>query len=260
MADDQVNGTFIGLEPAVPMAQLDDEMNEAHSVEPPALREQDDEMNTETLRNAAPLPDSDSDSENLNPPNPEPSLAIVSRPRLRNYNAEALVLVQRFGLHTLLFLQLVWTFLSRAASTTQTLSVGVVRSLQTQLYVFFQNIPYPYRAQTTTLAGPGVPPVEWYYNADTKVFLCSNLYNTTHEYHTHHLEWLSGEIRYNDLVLYDVSEYLQQVRWAGTARPNPSVLLAAWSIHSGIVLNLRDGLVLQTINEDGSESSLQLRA
>jgi hypothetical protein len=248
MADDQVNRTFIGLQPVAPMAQQDHEMNEAHCVE------QDDQVNTETLRNASPLPDSDSDSET-----PQPSVAIVSRPRVRNYNAEVLVVVQRVGIHALLFLQLAWTLLSRAASTTQTLSLGVVRSFQTQLYVFFQNIPYPYRAQTTTLAGPGVPPIEWYYNADTKVFLSSTIYNTTHEYHTHHLEWLSGEIRYNDLVLYDVSEYLQQVRWAGTARPNPSVLLAAWSIHSGIVLNLRDGLILKTINEDGSESSLQLR-
>jgi hypothetical protein len=216
--------------------------------------------NTEPLRNAPPLPESEIEEEVPLPPPIELQRMNIQPPApAPRYDAIALLYAQRFGIHALLFLQVVWTFLSRAASNTQTVSLGVVRSLQTQLYVFFQTIPYPYRAQTTTLAGPGVPPIEWYYNADTKVFLSSNLYNTTNEYHTHHLEWLSGELCYNDLVLYDISDYLQQVRWAGTSRPSPSVLLAAWSIHSGIVLNLRDGLVLKTINEDGSESSLELR-
>jgi hypothetical protein len=225
-----------------------------------AVNSDEDQVNTEPLRNAAPLPDSRIEEEEEVPLPPPMELQRMNiHPPAPRYEAIALLYAQRFGIHALLFLQLVWTFLSRAASNTQMVSRGVVRSLQTQLYVFFQTIPYPYRAQTTTLAGPGVPPIEWYYNADTKVFLSSNLYNTTNEYHTHHLEWLSGEICYNDLVLYDVSDYLQQVRWAGTSRPSPSVLLAAWSIHSGIVLNLRDGLVLKTINEDGSESSLELR-
>ncbi len=210
------------------------------------------QVNTEPLRNAPALPEEEVEEE-------QPVVAIVPHVPARDYQSEALFYVQRFGLQSLLFLQLLWTLLTRAASTTQTVSLGVVRSLQTQLYVFFQDKPYPYRAQVTTLAGPGIPPIEWYYNADTKVFVSSNLYNTTNEYHTHHFEWLMGEIRYNDLVLYDISEFLQQARWAGTSRPSPSLILAAWSIHSGIVLNLRDGLVLKTINEDGSESALQLR-
>ncbi len=179
--------------------------------------------------------------------------------RVASHQEIAWFYAQRFGLQSLLFLQFVWTLLSQAASTTQTVSMNVVRSLQTQLYVFFQGSPFPYRAQTTTLAGPGIAPIEWYYNADTKVFLSSTVYNSTNEYQAHHLQWLTGEVKYNDLVLYDVSEFLQQVKWAGTERPTPVLVLAAWSIHSGIVLNLRDGLVLKTINEDGTESSLPLR-
>ena len=214
----------------------------------------DDQVNTEPLRTASPLPDSEEDlSPVAQPPIVPP--AVVQVPPYQM----ALFYAQRFGLQSLLFLQVLWTLLSRAASTTHTIGLGVTRSLQTQLYVFFQASLYPYRAQDITLAGPGIAPVEWYYNADEKVFLSSAVYNSTNEYHTHHLQWLAGEVKYNDLVLYDVSDFLQQVRWAGATRPSAALVLAAWSLHSGIVLNLREGLVLKTINEDGAESSLPLR-
>jgi hypothetical protein len=128
------------------------------------------------------------------------------------------------------------------------------------MYVFFQNSNYPYRSQEITLAGPGIAPIDWYYNADKMLFVSYPVYNTSSLYETHHLEWLSGQVRYNDLVLYDITEFLQQVRWAGSARPSPARVLAAWSLHSGIVLNATEGLTLQVISEDGSESSLRLHA
>lgn len=175
------------------------------------------------------------------------------------YDLIAVQYFQRFSLQTLLFLSMVWSLLSHAASVTQTVGVGVARSLQTQLYVFFQGSTYPYRVQDYTIAGPGIAPVEWYYNADSKVFISANLYNTSNEIQSHHFEWLSGEIQFNGLSLYDVTEFLQQVRWAGASRPSSALVLAAWSLHSGIVLNLRDGLVLKVIQGDGSESTLTVR-
>lgn len=174
-------------------------------------------------------------------------------------NIAFLFYVQRFGLHALLWLQFIWNLLSYAASTTQTVSRSVLRGLQSQLYVFFKDSNYPYRFQDTTLIGPGIAPVDWYYDGDKKLFLPSNLYNTTTEYTTHHLEWLTGQIKYNDLVLYDISDYLQEVKWAGSSKPSAARVLAAWSIHSGIVLNALDSVVLQVINEDGTESSLPIR-
>jgi hypothetical protein len=214
------------------------------------------QVNTEPLRIANPLPDEEEESVEESPSVESPLPPIVHEPSSQEV---FLLYAQRFGLQTLLFLQFVWTLLSKAASSTQSISLGVVRSLQTHLYVFFQGSSYPYRAQDITLAGPGIATIEWYYNADTKVFYSSTVYNSTNEYHTHHLQWLAGEIKYNDLVLYDVSEFLQQVRWTGAQKPTPALVMAAWSLHSGIVLNLRDGLVLKTINEDGTESNLNLR-
>ncbi len=165
----------------------------------------------------------------------------------------------KFGLHTLLFVQSVWGFLYQAVSTGEAIGRGVLRSLQTPLYIFFKGSSHPYRMQDYSLTGPGVAPIEWYYNAETKRFVSRLLYTTTNEYNTHHLEWLSGQIKYNDLVLYDITDYLQQVRWAGVTRPSTSHVLAAWSLHSGIVLNTVDGLTLQVINSDGTEATLQCR-
>lgn len=178
-------------------------------------------------------------------------------PRLIEYNRWAAV--RSFSIQTLLWVQFFWTLLYQAGSVTQTVSREVIRSFQSHLYVFFQGSPYPYRVQDYTLSGPGVPPIEWYYDADKKLFLSSSVYNTTTEYEAHHFEWLCGQIKYNDLLLQDISEYLQQAKWAGTSRPSASVLVSAWSLHSGIVLHLSEGLRLHTINQDASESAIPIR-
>ena len=156
------------------------------------------------------LPEYDTDSEeepNAHTETEPYALSLINLQTLHRYEYIMILYAQRFGLQTLLFLQLLWTLFSRASTTTQKVSMGVLRSIQTQMYVFFQGSYYPYRAQTTMLAGPGIAPVEWYYNADTKVFISSTVYNSTNEYQTYHLEWLAAEVKYNDLVLYDCLLY-----------------------------------------------------
>lgn len=168
-------------------------------------------------------------------------------------------LLQQAGLHTLLWLQFLWTVLCRVTEATQSVSVSVLRGFQGRVYVFFQGSTHPYRLQDYTIAGPGVPAVEWYYNFDKKLFMSSNTYNTTSEINSHHFEWLSGEIKYNNLLLHDISEYLQEAKWAGAARPSAAVILSAWSLHSGIILHLSEGIQLHTINQDATESVLSTR-
>ena len=233
---------------------------EVRSTEPTTsvMEAQDNQINTEPLRNASPLPDSDNESEKeTEKEEEEVRPAPVNKFPLA---LPSLLAVQGFGLQALLWIQFVWTLLSYVGSKATVVSKAVARSLQTKMYVFFQGSNYPYRLQDFTLAGPGVAPVEWFYNADAKVFLDSRLYNTTQEVETHHFDWLSGEIRYNDLSLYDITDFLEDINWGGAQKPSPSRVLAAWSLHSGIVLNGKEGLVLHTINQDGSESSLPITA
>jgi hypothetical protein len=261
MADHEMNAVNSVEPTTLPSVELDDQVNLEETPVVPSL----DDVNTEPLRNASPLPESDRqmeekpDSEYEAPVAAQQSFALTHLNHTTQYQALTIIYVRRFGLQTLLWIQALWTLFSAVASTSRTIAVGVTRSLQTQMYIFFQGSCYPYRAQGTMLAGPGIAPIEWYYNADSKIFLSSSVYNSTNDYETHHLNWLTGEVKYNDLVLYDISEFLQQVRWAGSERPSPALVLSAWSIHSGIVLHFRQGLVLKTINEDGTESALPLR-
>jgi hypothetical protein len=180
--------------------------------------------------------------------------------RIQTNPSPTLQTLQGLGIQAFFWLQMVWQLLNYLGSKTIVVTKSVVRGLQPKLFVFFQGSRYPYRLQNYTLAGPGVAPVDWIYDADNKVFLSSQVYNSTTDYTTHHFPWLSGEIKYNDLVLYDISDFLEDIKWAGTTRPTPSHVLAAWSLDSGIVLNEKEGLTLHTITEDGSEVNVSLTA
>jgi hypothetical protein len=235
---------------------------------------QEDQTQELTTLPASPISTDSHEETSVTPPSDEPTKApqtdqpeetrtaihsYSDLPRLIEHKYSHWDTLRSFSLQTLLWLQFFWTLLSHAGSVTQTVSRGVIRTLQKQVYVFFQGSPFPYRVQDYTLSGPGVPPIEWYYDADKKLFLSSSVYNTTTEYETNHFEWLSGQIKYNDLLLQDISDYLQQAKWAGGAPPSAAVLVSAWSLHSGTVLHLSEGLRLHTINQDASESAIPIR-
>jgi hypothetical protein len=194
----------------------------------------------------------ESESEAEEEPQPSPSLPLRHAPHWTHQ-------LTHVGLSTLLWLQFFWTLLCEAGSVAQTVGTSVLRGLQSKTYIFFQGSTHPHRLQDYTLYGPGVPPVAWYYDAEKKIFYSGAIYNTTREYELHHFEWLTGEIRYNNLTLYYVTEYLNQIKWAGQEPPSAALVMAAWALHSGVVLTLLDGITLSTINQDASESNLPLR-
>ncbi len=254
MADDQMR-TFV-REPLSPEGKEDHEVDQVPH------------ENTEPLIQPPPTPstplaESENDSQSESSVEEQPQAEDYRRcepPRPQGVSpSDMMRMVQQCGIQALFFLHTVWTWLSYAAEKTHVVGKGVVRSLQSKTYVFFKDSNYPYRLQDFTTSGPGVAPVDWYYDADTKLFTASNLYTTNTAAIARHFEWLSGEIRYNGLVLYDISDFLEDAKWAGVTRPSPARILAAWSLHSGIVLQFVEGLTLQTINEDGTESVLQLR-
>lgn len=218
-----------------------------------------DEVNDVSGQN----PPSDSESEGQSPIAPPAPIRVPQDPPPVRQQEQTSDVIWRYarqvGFQSLLWLQFLWSVATQVGSVVQSVSTGVLRGLQSQVYVFFQGSTYPYRLYDYTLTGPGVPAPEWFYDADKKIFYSSTVYNTTTEYALHHFEWLSGQIRYNNLILYDVSDYLQQIKWAGSQRPSAAHVLAAWAIHSGVVLTLLDGITLSTINEDASETSVPIR-
>jgi hypothetical protein len=141
-------------------------------------------------------------------------------------------------------------------------SKGILRSVQSETYVFFHDSSYPYRLQDYQLQGPGIAPIEWYYDADKKLFISANEYETSEEYFPRHFPYLSGEVRYNDLTLHDITEFVNEVRWVSTgSHPSPKHLLAAWTLHSGIVLlNNKEHLTLRCIMDTGNEATIRIFA
>lgn len=139
---------------------------------------------------------------------------------------------------------------------------GAKKTFQDDQYVFFRGSSHPYLLNEIRLGSPGVPEPEWYYNATTHTFLTARLYNNSQAYHTHHIPYLAAEVKYNDLILYDISEFVNSVRWAGEdteGMPNMDQLISAWTLSSGVVLQRSPQMDVAVINTDGQEARIALR-
>lgn len=165
-------------------------------------------------------------------------------------------------MYFLQFLNGAYRFLSSSWSLCQNVYKGVKRSLSENVYVFFEDSSYPYALDEIEMKSPGVPSIEWYYNHTTKTFISARLYTNSQHYHTHHIPYLSAELQYNDLTLYNVTEFMNDVRWAGEdGEPMPSAdhLVSAWTLYSGVVVKRSDAVSLLVINTDGDEQRVPLR-
>lgn len=176
---------------------------------------------------------------------------------------ESMISLYLQGMMALLrFFNFTYSGLQTVLSTTRKVSTAVRQSLSDELYVFFEGSIYPYPLHNLQLDHPGSPPIEWYYNSTTQVFISSRLYVSSQSYPTKHIPYLSTEVKYNDLTLYDISEFMNTLRWAGEegrAMPTAPHLLAAWTLSSGIVLKVSNDMVLFVTDTDGEDHSVSLR-
>ena len=184
-------------------------------------------------------------------------LANKQMPKLRinEVYVELMVYILRFLNVSAQVLNFVWLLFGNIGR-------GVQRTFQDDVYVFFKDSHSPHFIKDVQLHVSGAPEVEWYYNSKTRSFLSANLYNTSETYHTHHVPFLTAEVRYNDLALYDISEFINSVRWAAEENegmPSVSHLVSAWSLSSKIILKRSDQMNLSVINTDGNQTTIPLR-
>lgn len=196
---------------------------------------------------------------------------VVLHPIFRPPVVEDLANVQTISYHEvymmsimyfLQFMNVMSRFLSSSWTVCRNVYKGVKRSLSENVYVFFEGSSYPYALDEIEMKSPGVPSIEWYYNQTTKTFVSARLYANSQHYQTHHIPYLSTELQYNDLTLYDVTEFMNDVRWAGEdgePMPNADHLVSAWTLHSGVVVKRSDAVSLRVINTDGDEQRVPLR-
>jgi hypothetical protein len=160
------------------------------------------------------------------------------------------------------FFMMTVNFLSASWSVAQKTGKAVRNSFRDEQYVFFEGSSFPYKLEDLHLDSPGVPAVEWYFNATTNTFITARLYANSQHFTKHHIPYLAAQIKYNELTLYDISEFVDSVRWAGEegeAMPNVDHLVSAWTLSSGIVLRRSPTMVLSVINTDGNDAQIPLR-
>lgn len=154
-----------------------------------------------------------------------------------------------------------WTLLYNAFTTSVWVSkktyVAITDAFSEEVYVFFKGDSTPYDSRHITLDGPGIASVAWIYNKNTKTFKSSNV---TMQTHAKYLEWLSASIQYNGLNLYSLDDVIEGTHYLDSTGTMPSndILVAAWSLTSGIVLDKTIDLKLFIIHSDGREEIVSL--
>lgn len=148
-----------------------------------------------------------------------------------------------------------WDFTADLVSFTGTVLKNLHRSFEPSIFVFFKDSFYAYRLADLQMNAPGSAEVEWYYDADRKLFFEPN----SEIRDTKHFPYLFAEIKYNDLSLYDISEFIEEMHWCGREAPSADHILGIWMIQKGIILSKRH-LTLSVIDEDGETTSVALRS
>jgi hypothetical protein len=163
------------------------------------------------------------------------------------------------GVRAIAMFNVVWTYLLTLKTTAVDLGMKVYRATMPDTYVFFGSCPFPYRMTDVNTSGPAVAAVSWYYDADTHFFLSARMYDTQKPYRAHHLPFLSATIKYDSLVLYDISDFVESLKWAGDEgeeHPPVSFILAAWTLRSGVVVQNSERLRLEVIDDNGDTVQL----
>lgn len=131
---------------------------------------------------------------------------------------------------------------------------SVWRSLTPMTYVFFENTFHPWPKSDLVLNNHLAPPIAWSYTPAEHLFQQPQCQN-----HWRHVSWLSAQIKHGeDLVVADITEFVNGLHWIGEAAPEPEHILAAWTLETGIVLNPALPLRICIITDEGSEQTLEL--
>jgi len=164
------------------------------------------------------------------------------------------------GLRAVAALSVAWGYLNSVKNSIVDIGRKVYKALMPDTYVFFGTSAQPYRMTDVNTSGPAVAPISWYYDADTRFFLSARMYANATYYRGHHLPFLSAQIKYHDLCLYDISDFLETVKWAGVdgeKHPPIPFILAAWTLRTGIVVQDSEFLRLEVIDDNGETVSLR---
>lgn len=125
-------------------------------------------------------------------------------------------------------------------------STRLINAANSRDYVFFSGYSTPHLAHMVKLRAPGTPEVTWSYNMDTKC-----LTRGTGE--VKNIPWLAASVQFNGMNLYSLDDFISELKYSSSRNeaPSPAVIIGAWTLYSGIVLDNRANLELFVITDEG---------
>jgi len=135
---------------------------------------------------------------------------------------------------------------------------GVYRGIADEEYAFHRgsNTAFSlYKLKTDSAAAASL---EWIYSTDKKQF---KHVISSDEDDTQYFPYLSAEVYHGNLRLYDISDFVSELKWtacSGAQRPTAKHILSAWSLETGVVLDVALSLSLHVITESGEEEVILL--
>jgi hypothetical protein len=193
----------------------------------------------------------DEPEENKLVTNPNNSLVVFNRFATRIYRESPLYALITLNT-TIAMMSVLWSFILRA-------SKNINKTIRSEVYVFFENNNTPYHTSDFKTSGAGVSPVAWYYNLVTRNFCMPNV--SDYDKVTHRLSFLSAEITYGELRLYDITDFIGNVTYSTGLRnvaPTPEQIVAAWALETGVVVSRSGSIKLSVITDDGDSKTLSL--
>ena len=133
--------------------------------------------------------------------------------------------------------------------------LALSNAVNDEQYIFFKNDPVPYPLQKVVSSGPATCEPKWTYNLTKNTFTASNRSGRYVK-----LPWLSAVIKYNDMRLYSLDEFVDTVRFSESngIPPDAQTLLSAWSLFTGNVLDKNLEMNLLIIDGEGNEERFVL--
>jgi hypothetical protein len=127
-------------------------------------------------------------------------------------------------------------------------------------YLFFYEYNVPCLRSTVNVEASGSAKVEWIYDADKRVFYQYDYANKYRE-HPSRLPVLSIEVIENNKVLYDLTDFLDTLRFVSCGDSAPSIeqLIGAWSLSSGIILDTTRNFELRFLCTEANMHVTHLR-
>jgi hypothetical protein len=135
---------------------------------------------------------------------------------------------------------------------------GVYRGIADDEYAFHRGSNTAFSLYKLKSESAAAASLEWIYSTDKKQF--KNIIASPED-ELHYFPYLSAEVYHGNLRLYDISEFVSELKWTacqGAERPTAKHILAAWSLETGIVLDVSLSLSLHVITETGDEEVILL--